>query len=249
MPNRFLSTGEAAKHCSVTPDTVLKWIKSGRLPSRRTAGGHYRINPEDLRKLLSSGRQSTADRKRTSNERHIRYCWEYNGVESLLDDCAECIVYQLRARRCYEVKFASDIDHGKLNCSGKCEECEYYHNVREQATNVLVVTNNEALIASLKQDAELAPYRLRVTECEYKCSALVQEFRPDYVVLDCSLGDEASRDICHHLIQDTRIPYVRVIMAANMDEFPGGCDKEVFARIGRPFGITEITQCIHDAAV
>ena len=33
---RFLTTGQAAELCSVTPDTVLKWIRSGRLAAART---------------------------------------------------------------------------------------------------------------------------------------------------------------------------------------------------------------------
>jgi excisionase family DNA binding protein len=34
----LLSTGRAAELCSVTPDTILKWIKRGRLSGVRTAG-------------------------------------------------------------------------------------------------------------------------------------------------------------------------------------------------------------------
>ena len=44
----MLSTGKVAKLRSVTPDTVLKWIKGGQLPAIRTAGGHYRIARRDL---------------------------------------------------------------------------------------------------------------------------------------------------------------------------------------------------------
>ena len=48
MKIAYLSTGKAAKALSVTPDTVLKWIKSGKLDARRTAGGHYRIHPGEI---------------------------------------------------------------------------------------------------------------------------------------------------------------------------------------------------------
>ena len=41
--SNLLTTGQAAKLCSVTPDTILKWLKRGRLNGVRTAGGHYRI--------------------------------------------------------------------------------------------------------------------------------------------------------------------------------------------------------------
>ena len=45
------TTGQAARLCSVTPDTVLKWIKAGRIEAQRTAGGHYRISPQELERL------------------------------------------------------------------------------------------------------------------------------------------------------------------------------------------------------
>ena len=48
MQAELLTTGKAARFCSVKPDTVLKWIKKGRLPAARTAGGHYRIEEQDL---------------------------------------------------------------------------------------------------------------------------------------------------------------------------------------------------------
>ena len=53
MADRFLTTGEAAQICSVTRDTIFKWIRSGYLPARRTAGGHHRIDRNDLDKLFS----------------------------------------------------------------------------------------------------------------------------------------------------------------------------------------------------
>ena len=45
---KWLSTGEAAKLCSVTPDAVQKWIRSRRLAAQKTPGGHYRIALEDI---------------------------------------------------------------------------------------------------------------------------------------------------------------------------------------------------------
>jgi len=41
ISQKFLTTGQMAKLLSVTPDTVLKWIKRDKLPALRTAGGHY----------------------------------------------------------------------------------------------------------------------------------------------------------------------------------------------------------------
>ena len=49
----LLTTGQAAKLCAVTPDTVLKWIKKGRLEATRTAGGHYRVALPDLEPFMA----------------------------------------------------------------------------------------------------------------------------------------------------------------------------------------------------
>ena len=53
MKKRFLSTGEAARICSVTRDTVLKWIHSGRISAIRTMGGHHRIDFRDLERFMT----------------------------------------------------------------------------------------------------------------------------------------------------------------------------------------------------
>ncbi|MBN1283487.1 MAG: response regulator [Proteobacteria bacterium] len=44
-----LTTFEAAKLCRVSYNTIKNWIKRGLLNAYRTAGGHLRINSEDIR--------------------------------------------------------------------------------------------------------------------------------------------------------------------------------------------------------
>jgi excisionase family DNA binding protein len=239
----YLTTGQAAKLCMVTPDTILKWVKQGRIPSRRTAGGHYRIRRDDLEQFRAA-EQVTPDAIGTS-KRNFQYCWEYNTDGETLPDCLKCVVFATRAYRCYELlKAAPEIGHGKLFCKKSCEECDYYLNVHKDPTNVLVVSDNQVLIAALERDASTAAMNLRVTNCEYTTSAEVQSFRPDYAIVDCSLGTERSRDIVFHLKQDPRIPYVRVILAAEDGAYPTGCEKDVFARIETPFQLEDVTQCI-----
>ena len=63
-------------------------------------------------------------------------------------------------------------------------------------------------------------------------------------MVDCSLGQRASSDISRHLIEDPRIPSVRVVLAGKDEEFPEECDKEFFARMDRPFGIEEISEVV-----
>ena len=80
--DNFLSTGQAARLYSVTPDAVLKWIRSGRLPARRTAGGHHRIASQDLQSFVSERPVSRPALVPSAPHRPFRYCWEHNGKGS-----------------------------------------------------------------------------------------------------------------------------------------------------------------------
>ena len=248
MNNKLLTTGQAAKICSVTPDTVLKWIHSGRLPATRTPGGHHRVSVEDLEQVLVGGDQKSEDAAVDLGERPerpFRYCWEFNGKGELREGCKECVVYEMRAERCYEVvERAREIGHQKVFCQQSCAECDYYRAVHDQAANVLVITDNEVLAETLKSGAAREGFNLEVTDCEYTTSAVVDSFRPDVAVVDCSLGKQLTRDICDHLVEDPRVPFIRVVLAAGEGEVPAECDKEVFARIEKPFDIRHVAEFV-----
>ena len=47
-----LSTREVADCCHVSPVTVWKWIKDGKLPARRLSSGHYRVDRPVLKAFL-----------------------------------------------------------------------------------------------------------------------------------------------------------------------------------------------------
>ncbi|UCH84318.1 MAG: helix-turn-helix domain-containing protein [Candidatus Latescibacterota bacterium] len=245
MPSRYLTTGKAASLLAVTPDTVLKWIRSGRLPALRTAGGHHRIDRRDLDRIISDTADTHNRPGAPPSKRPFEYCWQFYGNGSLPERCRGCAVYEMRAYRCYEVaKRAPQSGHLKAFCQNSCDECEYYRLVHEQRINVLVVTDDELLTESLARDAKYGDFNLEFANCEYVCSSKITNFRPDFAIVDCSLGHDVSSDISHHMVEDSRIPSVRVILAGMDDEFPKECDKEVFARMLRPFGIKEISAII-----
>jgi len=268
MRSRQLTTGQAAKLCAVTPDTILKWIRGGRLPARRTAGGHHRIDLRDLERLVPSIRtgmsRDVGDEARPEADfvlvrepanqgnvivprqgRHFRYCWEFNGGGRVMDGCRACAVYKMRAHRCYEVAaLQTDVGHNGVFCEKTCAECEYFKKVHGQNTNVLVVTDDESLAGRLLAHAEDSGFNLRVADCEYSCSALVDTFRPDFVVVDCALGRNRSRDICDHVTADPRIPFVRVVLAGLPEELPEECNRDLFAQLDKPFDVEDISACI-----
>jgi excisionase family DNA binding protein len=250
MKSELLTTGQAAKLCSVTPDTVLKWIRAGRLPARRTAGGHHRILLSDLEQAIDGGVQRVEEEPDNLEASQFTYCWDYNGEGELLEGCADCVVYKMRAQRCYEVvEYAKEIGHNKVFCKGTCLECDYYKIVHRQASNVLTITDNDILAAYLRKHIGEAPFNLEFAECEYTTSALVDKFRPDYVIIDCSLGATKVRDVVNHLKEDPRIPHIRVVLAVEPGELPHECDKEIFARIEKPFTADDIVSCVSAAGV
>jgi excisionase family DNA binding protein len=242
---KYLTTGQAAKLCSVTPDAMLKWIKLGKIPAHRTAGGHYRVARESIQHLLAV--DSAPAGEASAAVRSFQYCWEYNaGDGEALEECTQCVVFRTRAHRCYEViKLAGDIGHARQFCEQTCDTCDYFQRVHLQATNVLVVSGNRSMTAALQRQAREVPLNLEVADSEYTTSALVETFRPDYAIVDCDLGSDQSQEIVRHLKQDPRLPYVRVVLAAGSNGLPGGCDREVFGRIRTPISIQDIVAVIN----
>ncbi len=248
MSSKYLTTGQVAKIYSVTPDTVLKWIKKGKIPASRTAGGHYRVRREDLDERKGIVAKSEPRDAQQLTPRNFQYCWEFNSSEGLVQDqCRECAVFKLRAYRCYEVmKLAPEAGHSRIFCTKTCDECDYFNTVHKQDINVLVVSDNEVFTTALRRDASHSYLNMNLafSACEYTTSAMVEQFKPDYAVIDCSLGPGRSREFARHLKADPRIPFVRVILAARNGEYPEECDRDVFARIGSPIKVGDLTDCI-----
>ena len=51
---KMYTTFEVARICRVSPGSVIRWIKEGKLPASITAGGHHRVQANDLMTLLKS---------------------------------------------------------------------------------------------------------------------------------------------------------------------------------------------------
>lgn len=230
----YLTTGEAAALCSVTPDTVLKWIKAGRIPANRTPGGHHRIPHSALIPIVNLTQRVPQTDWGTDS---FQFCWEFNSRDGQMPEgCRQCIVYRSRTRRCYQMRsLPSEAGHARIFCDGPCEECEYYLTVGKTRANVVVVTDEDNLRSELEKEAPHADFDLRFTDCEYRCSMMVDKHRPDYIVIDCRMGTERSRDFAQMIDEDPRIPFVRVILAGDPAEQPAECDKLVFAYIKHPF--------------
>jgi CheY-like chemotaxis protein len=51
---KFYTTFDVARICRVSPGSVIRWIKDGKLQASCTAGGHHRVNTQDLIKFLKT---------------------------------------------------------------------------------------------------------------------------------------------------------------------------------------------------
>jgi len=203
----LLTTGQAAKLCSVTPDTVLKWIKRGLLSAFRTAGGHYRIEPRDLEPLVVRARPAEGA------PRGVR-CWEYLGNQGAMrDDCRECVVYRVRAAKCFLMAgLEADVGHARRFCQTSCEDCVYYRLAKGLSPNVLVITSDDPLVDRLADDEDDS-ITLRIVRNAYAASAIISDFRPAFAVIDMESMPDQSAELLGSLAADSRVPGWRIIVA------------------------------------
>ena len=138
-PRLALTTGEASRHCLVTPDTIANWIASGHLPAQRTRGGQYRIWVEDLRSFMSAHgmRTDLLDRDMGLSPT----CWEFWGsldqtqqCPHSATNCSECPVYRSHADVCHEVRPL--LPGGTLRAPS-CVDCIFFATVRGVERNEL----------------------------------------------------------------------------------------------------------------
>lgn len=68
---KSLSTGDIARHCQVTPATVVNWIKAGKLDVYTTPGGQYRMNLENFIGFLEKNNFPIPEELQPDNERRV----------------------------------------------------------------------------------------------------------------------------------------------------------------------------------
>ncbi len=246
MEKGHLTTTQAAKLLSVSSDTVLKWVKAGKIESYRTPGGHCRIPSRAISKLLPSVKVD-AEPVPTS-EVSSKYCWQYNSDENgVTAECERCVVYRSKALRCYELK---DLPQGagflKLHCESTCEECEYFQLVRGTGTNILVISRDERLKSRLRKECAHADRELRLEFVggEYECAVLIEKFRPDYVVIDGSMGIRRTREICTNISNDDRVLFTRIVITSESRHDEDFCDRELFGWLRKPFSLVQLTDYV-----
>jgi excisionase family DNA binding protein len=245
----MLSTGKVAQLCSVKPDTVLKWIKKGRVAATRTAGGHYRVDETALTAILSPSPPAQANvAEPVESVRPLR-CWEYMGGTNS-EHCKACVVFRTHTTWCFElVKVLRGTGHEKVLCPGSCQDCPYYRRVHHLPTNVLVITRDETLIQHLaKRNNGCVAFRYARTG--YDASAIISVFRPALVVLDPTVANGGLVELAEALTGDERTPGVRILVALREDDaVPELKSPAISGTIRSPFCCTDISQWVEQYPV
>jgi len=215
MDLRQLTTGEAASLCGVKPDTVLKWVKSGKLPARRTAGGHHRIDFHDLEAYTRSAGKLFVHAGEGGSAPHALRCWEYLSDRGRVrEECLRCIVYQVRAAMCFEMLgVGGGNSHARQFCQMSCEDCVYYQRVRGFEAKVLIVSSDEQMLGALSSQ-ECEGLSLHFARNAYEASTLIPVVRPAFVVVDKSLSPSGWGELVDCLAQDSRVPGLKILLAA-----------------------------------
>jgi excisionase family DNA binding protein len=229
----LLTTGQAAKLCAVTPDTVLKWIKKGRLAATRTAGGHYRVALPDLEPFMAGfGQKSPAasgpvevravpPNGGTKEEQEEVPCWEFLSNEGeLRDGCRQCVVYRVRATRCFLMAgLESDVGHAHEFCEGSCEDCVYFRRIQGLSTQVLMISADEDLVSRIDWSGDDS-VSLRFARNGYEASAMIQDFRPEIAIIDMEGLPDQGFGLLDSIAADPRVPHIRVVLAIPPDTMP-----------------------------
>lgn len=135
MERYYFTTNDIAQMCSVTRQTVINWIKTGKLKANLTPGGHRRVLRDDLVSFFQGNRMelSIIQDYEEKYRKRTPYCWEYFSMgfvsRSSLHECDKCPVKRARAQRCYELAdlFRKEADF----CHTECGNCGYYKRYRK----------------------------------------------------------------------------------------------------------------------
>lgn len=243
MQKKLISTGKAAKLCSVSPDTVLKWIKKNQLVAVKTVGGHYRVDKADLQPYMVSSYNEIIEESDTKPS-VITYCWEYHANNGQINDnCRDCMIFKTKAEKCFLMaELGKKGGHSQSYCTTSCYECEYFHYVNKSASNVLIITENKKIEKNLKKNVT-DNLILKFSCCGYETATIIQDFHPDYIILDESLVNSNSNEICKHLINDPRLHGSQIIIAITSPKKKKRLPEGVCATLKIPFSVSDMDEC------
>jgi hypothetical protein len=125
----YVSVKKAAKLLLVSESTIHKWIGEGKLHSKKGL-----IDRSCVRDLLTS-EEGLID-EIINGTRPSVPCWEYYASSGeVKEDCLACPIFEKKESRCFQVgKYLKESGRGASCCPTDCEDCSYYKEHKEMAT-------------------------------------------------------------------------------------------------------------------
>ncbi len=249
----WLSTGQAAELCAVTPATVLNWIRTGKLDGVRTPGGHYRVRREKLGPIIARRRSAFRPNGKSAGTSPLR-CWEYLSREGVVrDECTDCVVYKVRATWCFQIAtLGLDTGHSRRFCPTSCDDCAYYRRVKGIPTNVLIVSADTDLLEQLRSEPA-DDVVLRFARNAYEASSVVEDFLPAFAVVDLDTPAAREGGLLESLNRDPRLPGLKTVVAVGQGRGKQRSflrkTRTIAGRIEKPFGLNQIRAVIESFPV
>jgi hypothetical protein len=146
-------------------------------------------------------------------------CWEYFGDSgSPREACESCLVYLARAQNCFRLaELGEESGHRLHFCRHDCRTCAYYRACQGLATEVLIITKDEGLIQRLEMRADPERVSIRFARSGYEGSAIISTFSPALIFMDSDLAEVRTGFLPDSILNDERIPAVRVVVACRRD--------------------------------
>lgn len=242
----WLSTGEAARLCSVERDTVLKWIKRGRIPAVRTAGGHYRIARQDLERLLAA---SPVWHRAAGASDAGRRCWEFMAAGGpMRSECRSCLAYRARAGFCFRLREQPGLAAGILCWDWlACRDCPYYRQLEGLPARVLFVTTDESVSCAFQSGAP--KLEIRFARNAREAASQIPDWWPALMVVDAETLGGAEVELLQRLLADQPAVGLRVLYVTGSGACPvasgsGAGPLPVTGFLDKPFGPEEILRVL-----
>jgi len=99
---KIFTISQAGKYCGVPPETILDWIKDGKLSAEIATGGHRRIRKDDLDRYLKENSLSPGDLSRAEEHKKILVVDDDDIIVETIVQCLE------EDEHCYELFSATD---------------------------------------------------------------------------------------------------------------------------------------------
>ncbi|OHD70935.1 MAG: histidine kinase [Spirochaetes bacterium RBG_16_49_21] len=99
---KIFTISQAGHYCGVPPETVLGWIKDGKLSAEMAAGGHRRIRKDDVDRFLKENSLGPGDLSRAEERKKILVVDDDDIIVETIVQCLE------EDAHCYELISAAD---------------------------------------------------------------------------------------------------------------------------------------------